>query len=119
MNLVVGSTGMLGGMVARRLIESGKPVRVMVRRPSTLTGAEIVTGDLKDPASLDAACQGATTVITTANSAQRGGADTVASVDLIDYYDDAPADSACCSRAAFIWNRSARPASSRSIRPAP
>jgi NADH dehydrogenase len=73
---------MLGGMVARRLIESGKPVRVMVRRPSTLTGAEIVTGDLKDPASLDAACQGATTVITTANSAQRGGADTVASVDL-------------------------------------
>jgi NADH dehydrogenase len=60
----------------------GKPVRVMVRRPSSITGPESVTGDLKDPASLDRACQGITTVITTANSAQRGGADNVESVDL-------------------------------------
>jgi uncharacterized protein YbjT (DUF2867 family) len=81
MNLVVGSTGMLGGMVARRLIEMGKPVRVMVRQPSVLAGADCVVGDLKDPASLDAACRGVTTVITTANSAQRGGADNVTTVD--------------------------------------
>ena len=81
MNLVVGSTGMLGGMVTRRLIELGKPVRVLVRQPSAMAGAESVAGDLKDPASLDAACRGVTTVITTANSAQRGGADNVTSVD--------------------------------------
>ena len=82
MNLVVGSSGMLGGMIARKLLARGEPVRVLVRQPSTLDGAESVVGDLKDPASLAAACRGATTVITTANSAQRGGADNVESVDL-------------------------------------
>ena len=30
MNLVVGSSGLLGGMIARRLLERGEPVRVMV-----------------------------------------------------------------------------------------
>jgi NADH dehydrogenase len=82
MNLVVGSSGMLGGMVARKLLQQGKPVRVMVRQPSALAGAQAVAGDLKDPPSLRAACRGATTVITTANSARRGGDDSVASVDL-------------------------------------
>jgi NADH dehydrogenase len=41
-----------------------------------------VLGDLKQPDSLDVACQGADTVITTANSAARGGEDTVQTVDL-------------------------------------
>jgi NADH dehydrogenase len=82
MNLVVGSTGLLGGLIVNRLLARGKPVRVMVRQPSVIVGAESVSGDLKDPASLDRACQGVTTVITTANSAQRGGPDNVASVDL-------------------------------------
>ena len=82
MNLVVGSSGMLGGMIARKLLARGEPVRVLVRQPSTLDGVESATGDLKDPASLAAACRGATTVITTANSAQRGGADNVGAVDL-------------------------------------
>lgn len=82
MNLVVGSSGLLGGLIARRLIERHKPVRLLVRQPSTIAGAEAVTGDLKDPVSLEAACQHVATVITTANSAQRGGGDTVATVDL-------------------------------------
>jgi uncharacterized protein YbjT (DUF2867 family) len=83
MNLVVGSTGLLGGMISRSLIEKGAAVRVLVRSGSTeIAGAEPVRGDLKDRASLDAACSGVTTVITTANSAQRGGEDNVASVDL-------------------------------------
>lgn len=82
MNLVVGSTGFLGGMIARKLLDKGAPVRVLVRSGSTdLAGAEPVQGDLKDRASLDAACRGATTVITSANSAQRGGDDNVSSVD--------------------------------------
>jgi NADH dehydrogenase len=66
---------MLGGRVARKLIAQGKPVRVMVRQPSSIAGVESAAGDLKDPASLAAACQGVTAVITTANSAQRSGAD--------------------------------------------
>jgi NADH dehydrogenase len=41
-----------------------------------------VLGDLKQRDSLDAACQGVDTVITTANSAVRGGEDTVQTVDL-------------------------------------
>jgi uncharacterized protein YbjT (DUF2867 family) len=81
--LVVGSTGLLGGQIARRLIGRGAAVRVLVRSGSSgIAEAAAVTGDLKDRASLDAACRGVTTVITTANSAQRGGDDNVSSVDL-------------------------------------
>lgn len=83
MNLLVGSTGLLGGVIARKLLATGAPLRVLTRSGSTdLDGAEAVRGDLKDRASLDAACQGVTTVITSANSAQRGGDDNVASVDV-------------------------------------
>lgn len=82
MNLLAGSTGLLGGMIARRLLDKGSPLRVLVRSGATdLEGAEAVPGDLKDRPSLDAACRGVTTVITSANSAQRGGDDNVATVD--------------------------------------
>lgn len=83
MNLVVGSTGLLGGMISRKLVAKGAPLRVLVRSGSTdIGGAEPVRGDLKDRASLEAACSGVATIITTANSAQRGGDDNVATVDL-------------------------------------
>lgn len=82
MILLAGSTGLLGGTIARRLLDQRTPLRVLVRSGSTdLPGAEAVQGDLKDRASLDAACRGVTTVITSANSAQRGGDDNVATVD--------------------------------------
>src|SRR5215212_12098142 len=45
-------------------------------------GAQPAHGDLRDRASLDAAVEGVKTVITTANSAMRGGADNPQSVDL-------------------------------------
>jgi NADH dehydrogenase len=45
-------------------------------------GAEPVYGDMKDRASLDAAAQGVETVITTANSALRGGDDNPMTVEL-------------------------------------
>ena len=91
MNLVVGSTGLLGGTITQMLLDKGAPVRLLVRsgaaaaqpaRSNAQGAAEIVHGDLKDRPSLVAACAGITTVITTANSAQRGGEDNVASVDL-------------------------------------
>lgn len=86
MILVVGSTGVLGGVIVRRLLERGLRLRILVRPGSNHiglaeSGAEPAFGDLKEPGSLRSACQGADTVITTANSALRGGADTVETVD--------------------------------------
>ena len=87
MILVVGATGMLGGMIARRLLEDDREVRVLVRpgsdhQPLVEAGAEPVSGDLKNRGSLGAACGGATTLITTANSVGRCGEDNTQTVDL-------------------------------------
>lgn len=84
--LLVGGTGQLGGRIARELLSRGVAVRAMCRRGSgsgalARMGAEIVSGDLKEPASLSAACAGTDMVITTANSMRRGGDDTVERVD--------------------------------------
>lgn len=86
MILVVGGTGFLGGLIADTLIAKGENVRALVRPQSDGTrleraGAEIAAGDLKAPASLEAACRGVDVVITTANSALRGGDDNTDSVD--------------------------------------
>jgi uncharacterized protein YbjT (DUF2867 family) len=78
MNLVVGATGLLGGEICSRLVQAGKPVRGLVRASSNpervvalkKQGVELVTGDLTDPASLDAACRGVTTVYSTATAIQ-------------------------------------------------
>ena len=87
MILVAGATGELGGAVARLLLAQGKAVRTLARpgsghEPLRQAGAQVVLGDLKDRASLDAACRGVETVITTANSARRGGEDNPQTVDL-------------------------------------
>jgi uncharacterized protein YbjT (DUF2867 family) len=87
MILVVGATGRLGGNIAHRLLAEGHAVRIMTRPGSDCAalvqaGAEAVEGDLKDPASLQRACAGIATVITTANSAVRGGPDTVETVEI-------------------------------------
>jgi uncharacterized protein YbjT (DUF2867 family) len=67
---IVGGTGTLGQTLVRMLREQGRPVRVLVRpgsaakaEPLRQLGAELVSGDLRDPASLRAGCQGATHVI--------------------------------------------------------
>lgn len=86
MILVAGATGMLGGMIARQLLAQGSEVRILVRpgssyQPLVAAGAQPVEGDLKDPASLASACAGVEAVITTANSAGRGGADNPETVE--------------------------------------
>ena len=76
MILVVGATGLVGMETCRLLLENGKQVRAFVRSTSAAEkvarlseiGAEIAVGDLKDKASIDAACAGADAVITTANT---------------------------------------------------
>lgn len=87
MNLIAGATGTLGGLIARGLLERGEPVRILVRpgssyEPLERAGADVVFGDVKDPASLAPAFAGIRRAITTVNSASRGGSDTVESVDV-------------------------------------
>jgi len=87
MILVVGSTGRVGGMITRTLLEQDRQLRILVRSGSghhafVAAGAEAAFGDLKDPASLAVACRGVDTVITTASAGERGGDDTAQTVDL-------------------------------------
>jgi uncharacterized protein YbjT (DUF2867 family) len=88
MILIVGGTGDLGSRITDRLIAQGEHVRLLTRpqhgQDNRLPpqGAERVTGDLKNPASLAAACAGVQAVVTTANASARGAPDTVDSVDL-------------------------------------
>jgi dihydroflavonol-4-reductase len=59
--LVTGATGFVGWHVARRLLEKGETVRVLVRDPGRLRELEevqVVVGDLRDPESLRRAVAG-------------------------------------------------------------
>lgn len=75
MILVVGATGLLGGRVVSLLAERGQQVRCLVRRGTTALpwddGVETAIGDLTDPASLSAACEGVDTVVATATAIGR------------------------------------------------
>lgn len=86
MILVAGATGMVGAMIADGLLARGQRVRALVRSANSAEilqarGFATTLGDLKDPASLERACAGAEVVITTANSASRGGPDNPESVE--------------------------------------
>jgi NADH dehydrogenase len=86
MILVAGATGTVGGMIVDGLLARGDRVRGLVRSEKSAAilqarGVDTVLGDLKDPASLDRACAGIEVVITTANSASRGGSDNPESVE--------------------------------------
>jgi dihydroflavonol-4-reductase len=64
---VTGATGFLGSHVARVLCEQGAKLRLLVRATSNLKNlqgllAETVTGDLRDPGSLEKAMAGCDTV---------------------------------------------------------
>lgn len=73
MIVVAGSTGVLGYEVCRGLRQRGQQVRALVRSTSSpervsalrAAGCETVVGDLRDRASLDAACAGASVVMST------------------------------------------------------
>jgi len=74
--LVVGATGMVGSEICTRLMAQGKAVRALVRSTSDpakvshlkALGVETMQGDLRNRASLEAACRGVETVMTTASS---------------------------------------------------
>jgi len=86
MILISGSTGSLGRQIVQELLTRGHPVRALVRDPSQrdaleAAGAEVVIGNLRDPASLDRACQEVDVVISTASATRRED-DTVENVDM-------------------------------------
>jgi dihydroflavonol-4-reductase len=58
--LVTGASGFLGGHVSRLLVERGHRVRVLVRPPGKTRELDVepVTGDLRDPASIERAVAG-------------------------------------------------------------
>jgi uncharacterized protein YbjT (DUF2867 family) len=76
MILVVGSTGLVGSGICQRLAKLGKPFKAMVRESSDPAkvahlkelGAQLVKGDLRNPASLKAACQGIDMLIETVSA---------------------------------------------------
>lgn len=81
--LLAGATGMLGGRIAHHLLEQPDArVRLLVRDmtskkraldPFAAKGAELIEGDLADPASLDRATQGVDVIV----SAVQGGPDII------------------------------------------
>jgi uncharacterized protein YbjT (DUF2867 family) len=90
--LIVGATGLLGSATALALLKDGQRVRVLVRErtrhPQRLAelqqaGAELVQGDLTDPASLERACKGALRVFACAHSFFGRGGSRSAQVDHV------------------------------------
>jgi len=87
MILIVTANSTLGSAVVRRLLAQGNPVRGLVRSPEKgepprELGAEVVIGDLRDPASLARACEGVDQVVAAAHSLLGRGKDASKFVDL-------------------------------------
>ena len=77
--LVTGATGKQGGAVARELLSHGYKVRAMTRKPTesaarelAARGAEIVTADLDQPATLERALAGVWGVFAVQNTWEAG-----------------------------------------------
>jgi len=89
MQLVVGATGMVGGMAARRLRDLGYDVRALVRgdtaRPEaqalSQAGVNVFAGDLGDSAAMAGACAGVETVVCTATAMPNAAGDALQRVD--------------------------------------
>lgn len=76
--LVTGATGYVGGRLVPRLLSAGLRVRVLARDPARLadrpwrTGAEVLAGDVLDPATLGPALRGVTTAYYLVHSMRSG-----------------------------------------------
>src|SRR5262245_9049225 len=90
MNLVIGATGFVGGTIVRRLREMGKSVRAGIRDGAAhakaagliAAGAEVVDADLTRPETLEPACRGVESVITTVTTMPHNQNDGLKRVDL-------------------------------------
>jgi NADH dehydrogenase len=85
--LVAGATGQLGGVIVRRLLEAGVPVRALGRNREKLAaleraGAEAAAVDLLDVARLGQACRDVDQIVSTANNFLGTGRASPGRVDL-------------------------------------
>ena len=88
--LVVGASGQLGKVIARRLLAAGVPVRALARGREKLlaleaAGAEIAPVDLANLRALTDACRGVGQVVATANNNMGSGATSPTRIDLPAY----------------------------------
>jgi len=87
--LVVGATGQLGGVIARKLVASGARVRALARNREKLAAlapaAEIAAVDLGDLTKLTDACRGVEQIVATANNNMGKGPTSPSRVDLPAY----------------------------------
>lgn len=89
MDLVVGSTGFVGGQAARELRRRGRTVRALVRGgPArdqagalTAAGATVVDGDLTQPSSIARACEGIECVLCTVTAMPNAAGDALERID--------------------------------------
>ena len=87
MILVTGATGFVGSHLVKRLRKEGLKVRALTRTPAKAQsladlGAEVVPGEIDDPASLEAAAQGCDRVIHLVGIIQEGRGFTFRSVHV-------------------------------------
>jgi uncharacterized protein YbjT (DUF2867 family) len=87
--LVVGASGQLGGVIARKLIASGARVRALARNQAGLAPlapqAEIAAVDLRDLPKLTEACRGVDQIVATANNNMGKGPNSPTRIDLSAY----------------------------------
>jgi len=87
--LVVGATGQLGGVIARKLARSGVKVRALARNQTALAAlaphAEIAPVDLQDLPKLTEACRGVEQIVATANNNMGKGPTSPTRLDLSNY----------------------------------
>lgn len=88
MILVVGASGMLGGVVARRLLADGDSIRVLSRsaervKPLAQAGADVMIGNLRDSASLTRACVGVDAIFYAAHGLLGMGGESPQTIDAL------------------------------------
>jgi uncharacterized protein YbjT (DUF2867 family) len=86
--LVAGATGQVGGIVARKLLAAGIPVRALGRNREKLAalaalGADAVLVDLRDRGGVVRACDGVGQIFTTVNNVMGRGDSSPNKVDLL------------------------------------
>ena len=84
--LVTGGTGTLGRALVHTLLDAGRPVRVLSRRPRTPSvpdGVEWVVGDLLTGEGLDAALSGVAAVVHCASNPRKPDEDVAAAERLV------------------------------------
>lgn len=88
--LVAGASGLLGGVITRKLLAAGVPVRALGRNadklaPLAKAGAEVAAVDMMNLAKLTEACRGIGQIVATANNVMGSGPTSPVKIDLTAY----------------------------------